>query len=153
MALSKSNHRSSQSKHILVGSFHQRRELLKRGALAGTLSLGVGRNPINASALVDLTPVGKQDLPPKSSTPELDATREAKKIAFDRIGDGDRILLISGFPQTRLSWNRMVTLSFSQIPMCTRRPAEFWRARAAAAGCRSNSQCLPSRGRNPGRLI
>jgi microsomal epoxide hydrolase len=47
---------------------------------------------------------------PKSSTPALDAASEAKKIAFDRIGDKDRILLISGFPQTRLSWNRLAPL-------------------------------------------
>jgi pimeloyl-ACP methyl ester carboxylesterase len=41
---------------------------------------------------------------------ELDATREAKKIAFDRIGNGEKVLLISGFPQTRLSWNRLIPL-------------------------------------------
>ena len=31
-------------------------------------------------------------------------------IAFDRAGTGQKILLISGFPQTRLSWNRLVPL-------------------------------------------
>jgi pimeloyl-ACP methyl ester carboxylesterase len=57
--------------------------------------------------------------PSKLSTPALDAVSEAKKIAFDRIGNGDRILLISGFPQTRLSWNRLTPLlshKFQCIP-------------------------------------
>jgi pimeloyl-ACP methyl ester carboxylesterase len=40
----------------------------------------------------------------------LDARAEAKKIAFDRIGNGQTVLLISGFPQTRLSWNKIVPL-------------------------------------------
>jgi hypothetical protein len=30
----------------------------------------------------------------------MDVTTEAKKIAFDRIGNGETVLLISGFPQT-----------------------------------------------------
>jgi pimeloyl-ACP methyl ester carboxylesterase len=110
----------SQSEHIAAGTFQQRRELLKRGiALVGTLSVSVGRNSINASTLVDLSLASQQGLSPKSSTPELDAASEAKKIAFDRVGAGDRILLISGFPQTRLSWNRLVPLlshKFQCIP-------------------------------------
>jgi len=40
----------------------------------------------------------------------MDAAIEAKKIAFDRVGSGEKVLLISGFPQTRLSWNRLVPL-------------------------------------------
>jgi pimeloyl-ACP methyl ester carboxylesterase len=40
----------------------------------------------------------------------LDAKAEAKKIAFDRVGDGEKVLLISGFPQTRRSWNKLVPL-------------------------------------------
>lgn len=31
----------------------------------------------------------------------MDAKSEARKIAFDRTGKGDKALLISGFPQTR----------------------------------------------------
>ena len=49
----------------------------------------------------------------------LDAASEAKKIAFNRIGAGEKVLLISGFPQTRLSWNRLVPLlsqKFEVIP-------------------------------------
>jgi pimeloyl-ACP methyl ester carboxylesterase len=40
----------------------------------------------------------------------MDATSEAKKIAFDRTGSGDKVLLISGFPQTRRSWTKLVPL-------------------------------------------
>jgi pimeloyl-ACP methyl ester carboxylesterase len=49
----------------------------------------------------------------------LNAKAEAKKIAFDRIGTGEKVLLISGFPQTRLSWNRLIPLlsrKFEAIP-------------------------------------
>jgi pimeloyl-ACP methyl ester carboxylesterase len=40
----------------------------------------------------------------------VDPKAEAKKIAFDRIGSGEKMLLISGFPQTRRSWNKVVPL-------------------------------------------
>lgn len=40
----------------------------------------------------------------------MDAAHEAKSIAFDRTGSGETVLLISGFPQTRRSWNKMVPL-------------------------------------------
>jgi pimeloyl-ACP methyl ester carboxylesterase len=49
----------------------------------------------------------------------LDAEAEARKIAFDRVGNGDKVLMISGFPQTRLSWNRLVPLishKFEAVP-------------------------------------
>jgi pimeloyl-ACP methyl ester carboxylesterase len=49
----------------------------------------------------------------------LDPASEAKKIAFDRIGNGEKVLLISGFPQTRRSWNRLIPLlstKFQTIP-------------------------------------
>jgi pimeloyl-ACP methyl ester carboxylesterase len=49
----------------------------------------------------------------------MDATKEAQKIAFDRVGNGEKILLISGFPQTRRSWNRLVPLlskAFQTVP-------------------------------------
>jgi len=49
----------------------------------------------------------------------MDATKEAKKIAFDRVGNGEKILLISGFPQTRRSWNKLVPLlskTFQTVP-------------------------------------
>ena len=40
----------------------------------------------------------------------MDAASEAKKIAFDRVGSGETVLLVSGFPQTRRSWNRSIPL-------------------------------------------
>jgi pimeloyl-ACP methyl ester carboxylesterase len=40
----------------------------------------------------------------------MDPVNEAKSIAFDRVGSGERVLLISGFPQTRRSWNKIVPL-------------------------------------------
>jgi pimeloyl-ACP methyl ester carboxylesterase len=40
----------------------------------------------------------------------FDPVAAAEKIAFDRSGSGPRVLLISGFPQTRLSWNKLVPL-------------------------------------------
>jgi len=40
----------------------------------------------------------------------FDPISEAKRIAFDRAGSGEQVLLISGFPQTRLSWNKLVPL-------------------------------------------
>jgi pimeloyl-ACP methyl ester carboxylesterase len=49
----------------------------------------------------------------------LDPAAEARKIAFDRIGHGEKVLLISGFPQTRRSWNRVIPLlsrKFEAIP-------------------------------------
>jgi pimeloyl-ACP methyl ester carboxylesterase len=41
---------------------------------------------------------------------QLDPRKEAQRIAFDRIGSGEEILLISGFPQTRRSWNKLTPL-------------------------------------------
>jgi len=43
----------------------------------------------------------------------------SEKIAFDRVGHGDKVLLISGFPQTRRSWNYLIPLlssKFETIP-------------------------------------
>jgi pimeloyl-ACP methyl ester carboxylesterase len=57
--------------------------------------------------------------PAESASGPLDAKAEAKKIAFDRIGTGETVLLISGFPQTRRSWNRIIPLlspRFQLIP-------------------------------------
>ena len=45
----------------------------------------------------------------------MNAKIEARKIAFDQIGNGERVLLISGFPQTRLSWNRLIPLLTSKF--------------------------------------
>ena len=40
----------------------------------------------------------------------LDPMSEAAKIVFDRSGSGEAVLLISGFPQTRFSWRKVIPL-------------------------------------------
>src|SRR5580704_17353261 len=107
---------SDKSREFLDGSDSvQRRTLLKRSiALAGALTMGFG---LGESA--DAGPIATTDSPSTSGSPLLDAKGEAKKIAFDRIGHGDKVLLISGFPQTRRSWNRLIPLlsaKFQTIP-------------------------------------
>jgi pimeloyl-ACP methyl ester carboxylesterase len=77
-----------------------RRAILKGGiVVAGALSPSAG---LNATGAADR----------RSSLAEgpLDAAAEAKKIAFDKVGNGEKVLLISGFPQTRRSWNRVIPL-------------------------------------------
>jgi microsomal epoxide hydrolase len=76
------------------GSIHRRGLLERAGMLAGAAGIGVPFG-INSAA---------------ASSPPFDAAVEAKKIAFDRSGNGDNVLLISGFPQTRRSWNRIIPL-------------------------------------------
>jgi pimeloyl-ACP methyl ester carboxylesterase len=81
------------------GALFDRRALLGAGAaIAGAWGAGVG--PDSARAAPSAAP----------GMGPLDADAEAKKIAFDRVGSGDKVLMISGFPQTRLSWNRLVPL-------------------------------------------
>jgi pimeloyl-ACP methyl ester carboxylesterase len=91
-----------------------RRDLLGSGfALASMLSIA-GMDAMGADRYV-MKPAAA---PPPSLAP-LDATTEAKKIAFDRVGKGDKVLLISGFPETRLSWNKLIPLlskDFEAIP-------------------------------------
>jgi pimeloyl-ACP methyl ester carboxylesterase len=56
---------------------------------------------------------------PAAGEGALDPAAEARKIAFDRVGHGEKVLLISGFPQTRRSWNRVIPLlapKFEMIP-------------------------------------
>ena len=96
----------------LKGAAHndlQRRDFLKLGiSLAGAMGVGLGVN-----AIASATPSAAHDSGP------LDATSEAKKIAFDRVGNGEPVLLISGFPQTRRSWNKVIPLlspKFQTIP-------------------------------------
>jgi pimeloyl-ACP methyl ester carboxylesterase len=77
-----------------------RRSLLKGGvALVGALGVGA---QLGAPAAAD------EGAQPGSAS--LDAASEAKKIAFDRMGKGETILMISGFPSTRRSWNRLIPL-------------------------------------------
>jgi pimeloyl-ACP methyl ester carboxylesterase len=122
MTHSNKNDESSKPSDITSSTMLRRRELLKGGiALAGALGMGVGLDAIGATP----APIAAPSFP-LASTPvngqsqaPLDAASEAKKIAFDRIGNGEKVLLISGFPQTRLSWNRLTPLlsqKFEAIP-------------------------------------
>jgi pimeloyl-ACP methyl ester carboxylesterase len=66
---------------------------------------------------------GMTNAPASGQKPDvvaLDPVIEAGKLAFDRIGDGEKVLLISGFPQTRRSWARVIPLLtpyFETIPV------------------------------------
>src|SRR5271155_2070231 len=110
-------HRSdeSSSKGLLTdrGAL-DRRELLKRGlAFAGAMNAGVGLTATGAAASL------AANLESAPASAPVDAKSEARKIAFDKIGNGDQVLLISGFPQTRRSWNRLISLlssKFQTIP-------------------------------------
>jgi pimeloyl-ACP methyl ester carboxylesterase len=91
----------------------RRRNVLTTGlTLAG--AFGIGMDAFGAAAAD----------PPARGTPAtgarpLDARAEAKKIAFDRVGKGEKVLLLSRFPQTRRSWNRVIPLlsaDFETIP-------------------------------------
>ena len=84
----------------------QRRDFFKLGiSIAGAVGTG-GFSSIAAGA----------QRSERTSGP-LNATSEAKKIAFYRIGDGEKVLLISGFPQTRRSWNRLIPLLSSKYQL------------------------------------
>jgi pimeloyl-ACP methyl ester carboxylesterase len=93
----------------VAGNHLQRREFFKLGmTVLGSVGMGAGFNSIAAAAQLQERASGL-----------LDAASEAKKIAFDRIGNGEKVLLISGFPQTRRSWNRLIPLlspKFLAIP-------------------------------------
>jgi pimeloyl-ACP methyl ester carboxylesterase len=91
------------------GNGLDRRELVRRSlAVAGALGMSVSLGAMGA------TPSGSAPAPAA-----VDAKSEARKIAFDKVGHGEKVLLISGFPQTRRSWNRLIPLlsgKFQTIP-------------------------------------
>jgi pimeloyl-ACP methyl ester carboxylesterase len=109
MANCRDKNESSQIGHVAGDHLPDRRAFLRGGiASAGALSVSAGLKAIAAA-----TP------PSEPSEGSLDAAAEAKKIAFERVGNGEKVLLISGFPETRLSWNRLVPLlspKFQTIP-------------------------------------
>ena len=93
------------------------RSLRRRDPLTTGLTLaggpGIGIDAIGAgSAAADAPAAPKRSAGDarRLDARRLDARREAKKIAFDRVGKGEKVLLISGFPQTRRSWNRLIPL-------------------------------------------
>ena len=100
------NGESSDSPHRTGNELTHRRALLKRSiALTGALGLGFGLDETGTAG-----PLAPADLGFTPSSAPLDPKSEAKKIAFDRVGNGEKVLLISGFPQTRRSWNRLIPL-------------------------------------------
>jgi pimeloyl-ACP methyl ester carboxylesterase len=105
---------SNASELTAPGDLLERRELLKWTlGFGGALGLGGAFDAIGTPARASETAAGR------SGQASLDAKAEANKIAYDRIGHGDKVLLISGFPQTRRSWRRMTPLlseSFEVIP-------------------------------------
>jgi pimeloyl-ACP methyl ester carboxylesterase len=118
MADSRNNVEAGKIGQAGSGSSLNRRSVLRDSvAFIGTLTAPAGWG--------SATPLG-EGLPPPESTAKpdplsglLDPKAESQKIAFDRIGKGEKVLLISGFPQTRLSWNRIVPLlsqKFETIP-------------------------------------
>jgi pimeloyl-ACP methyl ester carboxylesterase len=48
------------------------------------------------------------------SNPKFDPNVEATHIAYDRVGRGEPVLLLSGFPQTRASWKKVIPLLSSR---------------------------------------
>jgi pimeloyl-ACP methyl ester carboxylesterase len=117
------NYDDSRTADIKNDAMLRRRELLKGSiALAGALSMSVGLDAVGAAVVSPAAPASRLAsalaTAPQSQA-SLDAASEARKIAFDRIGNGEKVLLISGFPQTRLSWNRLTPLlsqRFQAIP-------------------------------------
>src|SRR5579871_3186908 len=92
---------------VRKGSYVNRRTMLSLTARLAALMSVVGTiKPVHAAVRL-----------PNASG--LDAKAEARKIAFDRLGKGEKVLLISGFPQTRRSWDRLIPLlshRFEAIP-------------------------------------
>jgi pimeloyl-ACP methyl ester carboxylesterase len=87
---------------------HRRAILEQATGLASALAVAGPMSPLRASAQQASAGAGV-----------LDVKAEARKITFDRIGKGEKILLISGFPQTRRSWDRLVPLlsyKFEAVP-------------------------------------
>jgi hypothetical protein len=90
--------KESTNDHLIHGNeYLGRREVLRRSiAVAGAFSVGVGLEDTGAT-----TSPSDSDSQVTQHSALIDAKGEAKKIAFDKIGNGDKVLLISGFPQTR----------------------------------------------------
>jgi pimeloyl-ACP methyl ester carboxylesterase len=76
------------------------------GELNSPPMIGAGASEAEGGSLPPDATRGAPSTAPAVET--LDAGAEAEKIAFDRAGDGEPILLISGFPSTRRSWDSLV---------------------------------------------
>jgi pimeloyl-ACP methyl ester carboxylesterase len=84
---------TGQLAHRAGDGLLDRRALLGGAVIASALGMAV--------TLGAATPAAASAFDPKA---------EAKRIAFDPAGKGDNVLLISGFPQTRRSWKKIVPL-------------------------------------------
>jgi hypothetical protein len=119
----RNNGESSKTERVVGDDSLERRELLNRCiAFAGALTMGVGPQAIGAARVTQPRSKSEPGWVPKPEAAPLDAAAEAKKIAFDRKGSGEKVLLISGFPQTRLSRKR-----FPKIRIHSCRSAELRR--------------------------
>jgi pimeloyl-ACP methyl ester carboxylesterase len=81
------------------GAIDRRMQLKQATGGLGTLAVAAAIKPLPASAQTTVQSGG-----------DLDAKAAAHKIAFDRSGKGEKVLMISGFPQTRRSWDRLIPL-------------------------------------------
>jgi pimeloyl-ACP methyl ester carboxylesterase len=120
MVRSASNH-SAETGSLTKKDRLGRREILTgRIALTSGFNLGAGWNAASgATSRMKSVPMRESATAPGSASGALNATAEARKIAFDRTGNGETVLLISGFPQTRRSWDRLVPLlspKFQTVP-------------------------------------
>jgi pimeloyl-ACP methyl ester carboxylesterase len=97
---------SGSSEAVAVEALIERRELLMRTLVVGA-ALGMGGALSAAPAGTGQSVATQND---QSGSATLHPEAEAKKIAFDRSGHGEKVLLISGFPQTRRSWNKVLPL-------------------------------------------
>jgi pimeloyl-ACP methyl ester carboxylesterase len=79
---------------------HRRAALRRVMGLTGVLAAAGEVLPVSVSAAKQVT----------RDFGAFDPKAEAAKIAFDRNGSGQKVLLISGFPQTRRSWKRLIPL-------------------------------------------
>jgi pimeloyl-ACP methyl ester carboxylesterase len=98
-------HRTNDAKQ---GTVDRRTLLMQATGGAAALAVSGGITSLPAVAQSSAQPAGG-----------LDAKVEARKIAFDRKGKGEKVLMISGFPQTRRSWDRLIPLlsdNYETIP-------------------------------------
>jgi pimeloyl-ACP methyl ester carboxylesterase len=85
--------------NTMVMNILDRRTLLKDGiVLVGALSLASRLESVAFAT------------PSASGTGSLDAAAEARKLAYDTIGSGETVFMVSGFPSTRRSWDRLIPL-------------------------------------------
>jgi hypothetical protein len=103
--------------------------LIRDNALSRGATMGATKGVVGAAGLSNVGALGA-----KINRP-LDTAAEAQKVAFDRRGRGEKVLMISGFPQTRRSWNRVIPLLSSRFEIIPAEPAKLWRLRVTRSIC------------------